>query len=145
MIASGGGHVVLNECDETLTCQAFVVDPVSGDRRAVTIPEFDPLRFYGPDGMSSLSPDGTRGAFVIQRDDQLTMVVSELATGKSLLSTLVVWPTGGGTPKVRWSGDGRWLVWQSATGLWVWDSQGGEPRNLSIGADINTFELLGHG
>jgi dipeptidyl aminopeptidase/acylaminoacyl peptidase/actin-like ATPase involved in cell morphogenesis len=84
-----------------------------------------------PDARATWSPDGTRLAFVSDKDGPSDVYILELATGK--LSNLTDSPEDDGDP--AWSPDGRSIAYWSRVGgnqdLYVIPAVGGDARRLT--------------
>ncbi|MGD9796282.1 MAG: hypothetical protein AB7V43_22675 [Acidimicrobiia bacterium] len=140
--ALGGGAVMLDECDEQIRCRAVLVDVVSGERSDVADLIGGSRGFYGGEN-ARISPD--RRYFAGIDFDGNLITVNDLRSGNEVLSRSYRYPESG--PGVlRWSKDGKWLVWQSGQSIFVWNvlEPRGDPTLLKLPVEVRSFDLIDH-
>lgn len=86
------------------------------------------------------SPDGTKIAFISDRDRQSDVYILDVRT--RAITRLTNDPETEGHP--LWSPDGRWIAFAkagSAPGLYVIPATGGEARRVAAGHDVNSMAV----
>lgn len=126
LVAVGPTRLLANECDDTATCRAVVIDRRDGAGRRV----YDaPLPVSGGE-MGVISPDGRWAMTTVARDDGVSdVVLTDLDLGDQ--RTLDVRVNGLGLQDHAWSPDSRWLLLTDQTRLYAVDPSTGTARTLT--------------
>ena len=126
LVAVGPTRLLANECDDTATCRAVVIDRRDGAGRRL----YDaPLPVRGG-VLGVISPDGRWAMTTVGRDDGLSdVVLTDLALGAQ--RTLDVRINELGLQDRAWSPDSRWLLFNDETQLYAVDPSTGATQNLT--------------
>lgn len=125
LVAVGPTRLLANECDDTATCRAVVIERSDGTRRRL----YDaPLPVDGDPGL--ISPDGRWAMTTAPQDAGGSMVVlTDLDLGDQ--RTLSVRIGRRGEQDHAWSPDSRWLLLTDQTHVYAVDPSSGTARTLS--------------
>ncbi len=101
VFASAPGPLIVEECDDTLTCTTLLLDPTTGLSRPTSMASSGFFR-----QSASASPDGRHALVYDWSTGTLSLVDTEDGTEVELFSSEF-----DGVPSATWSPDGRWLVY----------------------------------